>query len=58
MEEFEVDPNLECGICGMREFYEQEGFFYCSLCNTQSQVSSLKEFQECIFLRTPKSTDY
>ncbi|CAG7725015.1 unnamed protein product [Allacma fusca] len=28
-----------CDVCGLREFYLEGGYYYCSICNTQSQQS-------------------
>ncbi len=31
--------NLQCDVCGSTEFITESGFYYCTECNTQSQVS-------------------
>ena len=30
-----------CDVCGEDEYYEEDGQFYCTVCNTQSQVNIL-----------------
>lgn len=52
MENYTVNMSQErgeavCEICGSVEFSSQDGFYYCSVCNTQSQVG-LMEFSNII----------
>ena len=35
---------LQCEICGMLDFHQEGGFYYCTTCNTQSQVILLYDF--------------
>jgi len=30
---------VECEMCGSRQFYNEMGFYFCTVCNTQSQVT-------------------
>lgn len=34
-----------CPICGSSDFIVEGGFYYCSICNTQSQVA--KQYFSC-----------
>lgn len=36
---------LECDLCGCKKFYKEEGFFYCTECQTQSQNFREQEFE-------------
>lgn len=30
-------PDLECVLCGGKDFYKEAGYFYCNECQTQTQ---------------------
>lgn len=37
-----------CDVCGEDEYYEEDGQFYCTVCNTQSQVNIV--YFDCMFV--------
>ncbi|XP_076461159.1 TATA box-binding protein-associated factor RNA polymerase I subunit B-like [Babylonia areolata] len=35
-----------CDVCGEDEYYEEDGYFFCTVCNTQSQSMVVMEFDD------------